>query len=208
MATKKQTADDGEFGVEALLNIVKIDRHTVEVPIRGTAPLIVHRFDEKAKQMMLDKQQLKSTSKKKEAKDPVECYELSMYRLPDGGHGFPAVGFKAAMVDSARLFNGVKMTELRAALRVVGEGPDQLVRISSPTPRMREDTVRVGMGTADLRYRAEYYPWEAMLTIDYIPSILSMESVWSIVDAAGIGGIGEWRPSRAKTGIFGTFEVA
>jgi hypothetical protein len=191
---------------QASIHIKKIERGRLVVPISGTAPLIVHRFDEKAKEMMLQAQQTK-TRAKKEPKNPVACYAASMYRLPDGGHGFPAVGFKAAMVDSARLFDGVKMTELRQSLHVVGEGTEQLVRIIADEPRMREDVVRVGMGTADLRYRAEYWPWRAELVINFVPAMLSAESVIAIVDAAGLGGVGEWRPSKAKTGLYGTFEV-
>lgn len=191
----------------ASIQLKPIERGTTVIPIVGTAPLIVHRFDEKAKEMMLQAQQTK-TRAKKEPKNPVGDFERSMYRFPDGGHGFPAVGFKAAMVDAARLFDGVKMTELRAALHVVGEGLDQLVRIIGDEPRMREDTVRVGMGTADLRYRAEYTEWSAELVVNFIPSMISVESVVAIVDAAGLGGIGEWRPSKAKTGIYGTFQVA
>jgi hypothetical protein len=92
-------------------------------------------------------------------------------------------------------------------LHVVGEGTEQLVRIIADEPRMREDVVRVGMGTADLRYRAEYWPWRAELVINFVPAMLSAESVIAIVDAAGLGGVGEWRPSKAKTGLYGTFEV-
>lgn len=191
----------------AAINLERIKRDVIEVPIVGTAPLIVHRFDEKAKQIMLEAQQTK-TRKKKEAKDPVADFERSMHRLADGGHGFPAVGFKAAIVDAARLYDGVKMTELKAALHVIGEGNEQLVRLAAADPRMREDSVRVGMGTADLRYRAQYDEWAAVLTIRYIPSQISAASVVALVDAAGLGGIGEWRPSKAKTGIYGTFEVA
>lgn len=200
------TAITNGYEAAASINLKPIERGRAVIPIVGTAPLIVHRFDEKAKEMMLQAQQTK-TRAKKEPKSPIDCFERSMYRLPDGGHGFPAVAFKAAMVDAARLFDGVKMTELRAALHVVGDGPDQLVRITSAQPRMREDTVRVGMGTADLRYRAEYNDWTADLIVNFIPSMISISSVIAIVDAAGLGGVGEWRPSKAKTGIYGTFCV-
>lgn len=207
----------------ATINLKRIERRSIEVPVIGTAPLIVHRFDEKAKQMMLEAQQTK-TRTKKAPKDPHADYMRSMYRFADGAHGFPAVGFKAAMVDSARLYEGVKMTELRACIHVLGEGPDQLVHLNfdvdpslsafdpakpnDPLPRMREDAVRIAMGTADLRYRAEYWPWSATLTVQFVPSMISTDSVVALVDAAGLGGIGEWRPSKAKTGIFGTFQVA
>ena len=191
----------------AAINLEKITRAVIDVPIVGTAPLIVHRFDEKAKQIMLEAQQTK-TRKKKEPKDPVADFERSMHRLSDGTHGFPAVAFKAAIVDAARLFDGVKMTEIKAALSVIGEGNEQLIRLDAASPRMREDTVRIGMGTADLRYRAQYDEWSAVLPIRYVPAQISAESVVALVDAAGLGGVGEWRPSKAKTGIFGTFEVA
>lgn len=209
MATKTKAVPttDETPDVVPSISLKRIERGRIVIPIEGTAPLIVHRFDEKAKQMMLEAQQTK-TRTKKAPKDPEADFERSRYRLPDGGDGFPAVGFKAAMVDSARLFEGVKMTELRAALHVEGEGPDQLIRIQADTPRMREDTVRVGMGTADLRYRAEYHPWTAEIVVNFVPSMLSAESVVAIVDAAGLGGVGEWRPSKAKTGIYGTFRVA
>ena len=192
---------------QASINLQRIERGQLDVPIMGTAPLIVHRFDEKAKLMMLQAMQTKTRSKKA-PKDPDGEFERSMYRFLDGDHGFPAVGFKAAMVDSARLFEGVKMTELRACIHVIGEGPEQLIRIKSDPPRMREDAVRVGMGTADLRYRAEYpINWQAVLRINFVPSMISAASVVALVDAAGLGGVGEWRPSKAKTGIYGTFEV-
>jgi hypothetical protein len=190
----------------ATIRLKKIERATATVEVVGTAPLIVHRFDEKAKAMMLAGMQSK-TRTRKPPKDPEAEFERSMYRFPDGGHGFPAVGFKAAMVDSARVFEGVKMTELRACIQVIGEGSEQLVRIESADPRMREDAVRLGGSSADLRYRAEYTDWKAVLTVNFVPSMLSPESVYALVDAAGLGGIGEWRPSKAKTGIYGTFQV-
>jgi hypothetical protein len=191
---------------ESSIHLKRIERAQITVPIIGTAPLIVHRFDEKARDMILAKQMTK-TRQPKAPKDPKEHFERSRYLFADGADGFPAVAFKAAMVDSARLFDGVKMTELRAALHVIGEGLDQLVRLQADQPRMREDNVRIAMGTADVRFRAEFWPWAADLTVQFIPSLLSAESIVAIVDAAGIGGVGEWRPSKAKTGIYGTFTV-
>lgn len=189
---------------EATIKLVKIERATIQVRVVGTTPLICHRFDEKAKGMMLDAQQ--GRKKAKVAKDPQADFERSLYRLPDGSFGFPATGFKAATVDAARYFQGVKMTELRQALLFHGVGPEQLVQIEGD-PVMREDTVRVGMGVADLRYRAMFETWAATLTITYVPTLLDASSVVTLIDAGGTGGIGEWRPSKAKTGSYGTYEV-
>ena len=190
----------------ASINLQRIERGRLIVPVVGVTPLIVHRFDEKAKEMMLNNMQTK-TRTKKAPKDPAAEFERSMHRLPDGGHGFPAPGFKAAIVDAARLFDGVKMTELKPALYVEGEGPDMLVRLDVDDPRMREDAVTVGISGTDLRYRAEYSPWRVDLVINFVPSVISAASIVALVDAAGLGGIGEWRPSKAKTGTYGTFRV-
>lgn len=186
------------------ITLQKIGRETIKVEIKGTAPLIVHKWDEKAKQQLLDKQQGKRAVKV--AKDPEAAYQASRYLLPDGSDGFPVTGFKAATVGAARYFQTVKMTELRRALFFHGEGPDQLVRIIG-TPQSREDMVRVGMGTSDIRFRAMYPEWTATLVVTYVPSLLDEASVVALIDAGGMGGVGEWRPEKAATGTFGTYEV-
>ena len=191
------------------VSLKRIRREIAEIEIHGTAPLIVHRWSEKARQMMLDAQQGKKTPK--QPKDPQQDFETSMYRFEDGGHGFPIMAFKSAMVKGgARIFGkAVKMTELRqlCIFQPDGIGTDgtQLARLIGPDPIMREDMVRVGMGTADIRYRAEYRDWSALLRIEYVPSVIDLSSVVALVDAGGTNGVGEWRPE--KSGSFGTYEV-
>ena len=193
----------------ATISLTRIRREIAEIEVRGTAPLIVHRWSEKARQMMLDAQQGKKNPK--QPKDPNADFETSMYRFEDGGHGFPIMAFKSATVNGgARLFGkAVKMTELRQLCTFLSDGlctdGTQLTRIISDAPIMREDMVRVGMGTADIRYRAEYRNWSAVLRIEYVPSVIDLSSVVALVDAGGTNGIGEWRPE--KSGSYGTFEV-
>lgn len=191
----------------AEINLQRINREILAVRIKGTAPLIVHRFGEKARQMMLDAQMGKARVKKA-PKNPQECYEQAFHRLPDGHPGFPASGFKGAIVAGARYFDGITMTGLKSSIFVIGEGPDQLVPIIGE-PRMREDAVRNETGVADLRFRPEFVDWSAELRVLYVPSQLTTESVLALVDAAGLSGIGEGRPNSKKsmTGTFGTFEV-
>lgn len=199
MATIAQTAN---------IKLAPIERLSAQIDIVGTSPLIVHRWSEKAKRMMLDAQQGRKTPK--QPKDPVSDYEESMYLFEDGRHGFPTIGFKAATVTGAgRAFGkAVKMTELRIALSFIhdgiGVGGEMLTRITGE-PSMREDMVRVGMGTADLRYRAQYTDWAARLTILYIPHLIDLETVVALVNAGGMNGVGEWRPE--KDGISGNYEV-
>lgn len=188
--------------------IKKIGRAMASIRVEGTAPLIVNRFSAKARQMMLDKQM--GTANVREAKNPEQLYEASLYPLPGDRYGFPATGFKAAIVDGARYFKGSKltMTDLRQMIFVKGETSDMLVPVDG-TPKMREDPVRNATGVADIRFRGEFWPWSATLDIVYIPSHFKLGSLLALIDAAGMGGIGEWRPAskQSKTGMYGTFQL-
>lgn len=188
------------------VNLVPLRTVTGVFTVEGTSPLIVHNWSHKAKQEMLDKQTGRAKVKKA-PKDPDEDFNSSRYLLDGGWDGFPAVAFKAAIVGAARLFDSITMTELRQAIYVAGEGIDMLVPIIG-TPEIREDMVRIGPGTADIRYRACYWPWSVQLNVTWVSSQFTAEQMVSLIDAAGIGGVGEWRPSKAASGQFGKFRVA
>ena len=73
-------------------------------------------------------------------------------------------------------------------------------------PIMREDVVRVGMGSTDLRYRPEFKTWAIELTIQYDGEALTPENILNIFQRAGFGvGLGEWRPEKA--GEYGRFAI-
>ena len=74
------------------------------------------------------------------------------------------------------------------------------------TPHMREDVTRVGMGGTDLRYRPEFTEWSTEVELTFVKSMLTRESVLSLIEAGGMGvGVGEWRPE--KKGDFGTYAI-
>jgi len=188
----------------AELQMIKVE--TASVKIRGLSPLIMHRWSEKARREMLDKQMKKTV--KKEAKAPEEQYEASLYKLDDGRIGFPADAFKKAMIRGAKQI-GLVMTDARTSFFIHGEyctrDDRELVPIKGEV-RPREDMVRVGMGTADIRFRGQVTEWEADLNISYNSSITSFDQIVNMLHAAGYGvGVGEWRPE--KDGTFGRFEV-
>lgn len=165
----------------------------------GTSALIVHKWSEKAKKQMLDKQ-MKRASQGKAAKDPEEDYRESLYMRPDGSYGFPAVAFKAAAV-RAGTYCDMKMVFLRGAFHVEGD----LVLIEGE-PEPREDMVRVGMGTADIRYRPQFPKWATELDITFNNRALTAEQIVNLFEIAGFAvGVGEWRPE--KDGQFGRFRV-
>jgi len=206
MSTPKKKAE-GQHD-EAGITISEIGTETLSVPILGTSPLLMHRFSEKSKRAMLDAMQGRRSPR--EPKDPEAEYEASIYWLDDNRFGFPSIAFKAATVGAARFYgNSVKMTELRQSLFFLGEmGKSDTMQMFEIVgePIMREDVVRVSRGGTDLRYRPEFTEWSSTLTIVYVKSMLTRDSVVSLVDAGGLGvGVGEWRPE--KNGDFGTYKV-
>lgn len=183
------------------ITIPKIDVRQMDITLIGDSPLICHRWSEKARKEMLDKQ-MKKAKTAKTAKDPDADFKASLYPHPDGGYGFPCVGFKAAAVGACRFSDGMKMTEARGAFHVVGE----LAKIEG-TPTMREDMVRIAMGTADIRFRGEFKTWKTTLRVSFNASAISPEQIVNLMNLAGFGvGIGEWRPER--DGSYGRFHVA
>ena len=188
-----------------IITIPEIKYQTILVPIVGSTSLIMHAWSVKAKRIMLEREQGKKRAK--EVRDPQAEYEASMYRTADGGYGFPASGFKKAMVRAGQQ-SGMKMTEVRQMVFVYGDpsadGDEDLVPILGE-PRMREDMVRVSMST-DLRYRAEFPQWRALLKVKFSLSSVSADSVMALIANAGqTVGVGEWRPERS--GQHGMFEV-
>lgn len=188
--------------------ISKIATETIRVPLLGTSPLITHKFSEKAKRQMLDAMQGRKAPK--EPKDPDKEYQDAAYRLDDGGYGLPAIAFKSATVSAARFFGkSVTMVGLRQTIFVSGEYSKiegmMLARIIG-TPEMREDVVRVGNGGTDLRYRPFWAEWEVVLDVTYVKSMLTRDSVLSLIEAGGLGvGVSEWRPERR--GEYGTYGI-
>jgi hypothetical protein len=181
-------------------NLPPIDVQHMQVMVVGDSSLICHNWSQKAKEMMLNKQ-MKKAEEKKEPKNPEQDFYDSLYHLANGRYGFPAVAFKSAAVDACRYLD-FKMTEARGAFHVEGK----LVEIfGTPTPR--EDMVKLGGLTADIRFRGEFLEWHATLNVRYNRAAMSAEQIVHLFNVGGFGvGVGEWRPE--KNGSNGMFHVA
>jgi len=207
-----------------MVAIKPIEMNVVEITIKGDTPLIMHAWSEKAKRMMLEAQTGKAKGKKKELRNPVEDFINSMYWLTEAPteyteeafekaiengarFGFPVTAFKQAAISAAYRMKWVKdKMGLRGAFFIESDC-DDMIEIKSDTPIMREDMVKVGMGTADLRYRGEFRNWSATFRVKYnINGEFSLENILNIINAGGqVCGVGEWRPER--DGQFGMYHV-
>lgn len=198
-----------------LIEIPALKIKTITLNIVGDTGLISHAWAEKAICQIQGKQAGKA-KQGKEKRDPVDDYRKSLYWLDKKGDlikpldidpnkhgmfGFKTIAFKAAAVTAANDV-GVAMTEARRWFRVLGEFvPLEFDRIEE-----RTDSVKIGKGTTDLRYRGEFVNWRCKLLIEYNSAIVNPEQLMNLFNTAGFGvGVGEWRPY--KNGINGTFHV-
>lgn len=209
----------------------------VDTPITivGDTPLIVHAWDWKAKQQMLDKQRGVGGKAKREAKIPANDFKNSLYwltEMPEDGandeeaeanvfgaieagakFGFSLGGIKQSVIMGAmRGGLDVKGTELRASFFLIGRtdaSTFDMAEIIGSEPTMREDMVRLqGVGNPpDIRHRAEFKQWEIPLTIRWNKN--GKYTIDQLVNCVNVGGfacgIGEWRPER--DGQFGMYHV-
>jgi hypothetical protein len=208
MATRKDKGDAPGEMPERAVDLKPLEWVEVSIPIVGVTPLIPHKWSDKAKEMMRGKQAGKPTTKKP-PKDPEAEARDATYWIKKGKPGMPAPAFKAATADAARYFDkSVSMELLKRAIRIDGEGPEQLVAIEGDLT-MHEDTPRNAGGVVDLRYRNYVWPWNATLVVRFLSAVLTPGAVVALVDAGGAGGVGDWRPSspKSKTGTYGCYRV-
>jgi hypothetical protein len=176
--------------------------------------LIMHKFDEKARQQMLEKQQGAVKVGKRAPRKPDEEYKACFHKLPNGKYAFPAAGFKKGCIAAANTFvDGVPKTFVRGAFFVYGTDPTarDLVEIiikKGAQPTRRADMVRLDDGTPMERFRPEFPEWSAILSIQYNPTLIAPEHIVNLLNHAGFHvGIGDWRPEKSGAG-FGRYKVA
>lgn len=176
----------------------------ITVEIKGISSLVLKQWSRPSIEAM-ERTHAGDKTKDRSPRDPEAESAAATYRLSDNRVGIKATAFKKAMVEATDKALGLPKTLVRRGLFVQ---PDEgmLVAIKTPGVEMRQDTVRVGMKGADLRYRPEMTEWGATLRIEYDQDILTAESVVNLLNRAGFGvGVGEYRPE--KNGLWGRFRV-
>lgn len=84
---------------------------------------------------------------------------------------------------------------------------EPMVEVHAEHIVMREDPVKVGMGSADLRYRGEFDDWYIDMVLTYNKNgDKTIDEIVSIIEAGGyVCGLGEWRPER--DGQYGMYHI-
>ena len=180
---------------------------TVNVEIRGTTPLLIHRFGEEAEQggatrkIMVQK------------RDPREEATKAAYIAKDGTYYFSAFSIPNSMGSAGA---NHKMKGSRKTLRFVvpsavrvtsdtitilnGAGPAKSFEVDS-----RPVTIPATKGRI-MRHRPRFDQWGAKFDLLINDDQLSLDSAHQLLNEAGQSvGIGDFRPE--KRGPFGTFLV-
>jgi hypothetical protein len=180
---------------------------TIEVEIRGTSALLIHRFGEEAEQ------QKKSRRIEMKQRDPREEAKRNAYIASDGTYYFSAFAIPNAMGAAGA---NHKATGTRKTLRFVvpsavrmaadtvtilnGNGPAKTFEVDS-----RPVTIPATKGRI-LRHRPRFDQWGAKFTLFVDDDLLSIDMAHQLLNECGTSiGIGDFRPE--KRGPFGTFRV-
>lgn len=178
-----------------------------EFQIKGTAPLVIHRFSAKTKnEMKLKMEGGKSVGSKKnrEPKNSDDTFNESRYISKDGWDGFHAGAIRSAMISACRLVN-FKMTMAKLSIFVEADGWDAtepqipLVRIYA-TAKKQEDMARVETGQPYVTIRAAYHDWKAKVRIRWDADQFNIQDITNLLSRVGQQvGLCEGRPDSKNS---------
>lgn len=185
--------------------------------IRGTAPLVINKFSQKALREIRAKQVAGSQAEKgtkRDKKDFEALYEGAKHISRQGWCGIQASAFRNAMISACKVA-GFAMTRAKLSVFTEADGYDRdegtpLVRITKGQPRPVEMAVRNADGSADIRIRPMWDEWEAVVRIRFDVSQFDAEDVANLMMIVGTQvGVGEGRPdSKKSAGMgWGLFEL-
>ena len=175
--------------------------------IRGTSPLIQHAWSQKG----LEQLRMSATERKKQSKekrDPEKLANDAMYKLKDGSPAMSMLAVKNSLIGAAHKDLGIEKTLVRKALFLPSDSYED--GLLAPLHYegdviIREDIVRVGNGSTDLRYRPEFRNWKVNVILQIDTDLLNEQDIVNLVNRAGFSvGVCEWRPE--KGGEYGRFE--
>lgn len=205
MAAAKSTRQNNQD-----VDILQVERGTLEVCVLGTSPIILNRMSEKAKrELLMPKGRKNAVEKATTLKhDPMQEFQASAYRLLNSDAptflAVLATSFKGAMASAALDLPGAKKAQIGRLTYVNGDyvplyGVPQLSMSIVRSADMNK--------TPDVRTRAIVPHWACRLSVTYIKPLMRPQAVLNLLAAAGMSiGVGDWRPEKGK-GNYGQFEL-
>jgi len=191
---------------EKKLEIVvpKLNLGMLKVQLKGNTNLLIDQFPESVRKQILEKQEGK-TKGKKQMRDMDLEYENAFHRLPNGDIGFPAQGFKSAMIESTS-FVGAKdfSKKLLKGIQIVNSEGNDLIAIKYKKISKLKHYPKGG----NTKVSPMLEDWECELVIQFDQNNISPNDLVNLLNYAGFYyGIGIWAPRARCGGKYGMYEV-
>jgi hypothetical protein len=209
----------GETNV-AKQEVVKIkapDLRIASFKIRSTSEFVQNAFSRRQQDKIEATQREGSQSTKRKTKTPKDFeqnFRESQHRAKQGWYGVPCSAYRSALIRACSLV-GFKMTIAKMSAWVLADGHDAadgtpLVKMKCKPPQMKIMPCRNANGGMDLRARAHYDAYEAVVRIQYDNDQFSITDLANLLVRAGAQvGVGEGRnDSPNSNGMgWGSFEL-
>lgn len=176
----------------------------LKVKVKGKTPLLIDRFPDDVRENILDKQ-IGLTKGKKQLRDMDAEYDKAFHRLSNGDLGFPAQGFKSAMIESTSFVGSRDFSKkLLKGIQIINSEENDLIPIKYKKISKLKHYPKAG----NTKISPMLEDWECELVIQYDMNNLSPQDLVSLLNYAGFYyGIGIWSPRAKCGGKYGMYEI-
>lgn len=170
----------------------------IKVSVKGTAPLLLHKFVEA---------DATTSKKKKKVYIPAEEAEKVCYRTADGKVYIPSTHFKGCMIKSGVdfIYSGRKTYKEYVKSGIFFKEKEIIL---TPQEYTISNLPVVISRARIMRSRPEFKEWECTFTIEVINEDLDKSILKEILESAGkFQGVGDFRPEYGRFKVVSFEEV-
>jgi len=176
----------------------------IKVKIKGKTPLLMDSFPESVRKEILEKQ-IGNTKGKKKLRDLDWEFENAIHRISDDVIGFPAAGFKSAMIESTSFVGSRDFSKkLLKGIQIINSEENDLI----PIKYKKLSKLKHYPKDSNTKISPMLEDWECELHIQFDQNNVSANDLVNLLNYAGFYyGIGIWSPRSKCGGKYGMYEV-
>ena len=176
----------------------------IKVKIKGKTPLLMDSFPESVRKEILEKQ-IGNTKGKKKLRDLDWEFENAIHRISDDVIGFPAAGFKSAMIESTSFVGSRDFSKkLLKGIQIINSEENDLI----PIKYKKLSKLKHYPKDSNTKISPMLEDWECELVIQFDQNNISPNDLVNLLNYAGFYyGIGVWSPRAKCGGKYGMYEV-
>lgn len=203
---EKKVKVEVEKKTETAIPIVvpRLKLNILRVGVKGTTPLLMDRFPESVREQILEKQR-GLTKGKKQLRDLDLEFNNALHRIDKENMGFPAQGFKSAMIESTSFVGSKDFSKkLLKGIQIINSVGNDLIPIKYSKISKLTHYPKGG----NTKISPMFENWSCELVIQYDANNISPQDLVNLLNYAGFYyGIGMWSPRAKCGGKYGMYEV-